>query len=260
MGALLDEMACLTRDFMVLKTAPREGISMLSGVATEKEVMALAERFSSGALVRMLGLIQQTAAGFTRSASRRLDAELCVVNLCQPELVLDAQALNARITDLEDQIRSGSITVKAPQSSQDEPEEEYPPVPDDRDAPPDKDEPAKEAVDEAPIGFWTDISAQVHKELKPPASGFFVPTPNAPVQGNLQGDVLTLVCLNDFTVKVINKPEILDLIARKASAKLGRSIRVRAVDKTTANVKSEQMEQLLQFGRAHSDIIKIKEN
>ena len=32
LGALLDELACLTRDFMVLKTAPQAGISMLSGL------------------------------------------------------------------------------------------------------------------------------------------------------------------------------------------------------------------------------------
>ena len=81
MGALLDEMACLTRDFMILKTAPREGISMLSGVASDDEVKSLAAKFSTGELARMMEIIQQTAAGFTRSTSRRMDAELCVVKL-----------------------------------------------------------------------------------------------------------------------------------------------------------------------------------
>jgi len=57
---------------------------------------------------------------------------------------------------------------------------------------------------------------------------------------------------------VLNKPQILDMIARKASAKLGRPIRVVAVDKTKVNVKSRQMEQLLRFGQEHSDIVKIK--
>ena len=126
MGALLDELACLTRDFMILKTAPREGIGMLSGVASDQEVNELSQRFSGGELVRMLGIIQQTAAGFVRSASRRMDAELCIVNLCQPELTLDAEALNARITRMEEQLKTGAIPVKAQPAYTEEPEEELP--------------------------------------------------------------------------------------------------------------------------------------
>jgi len=259
MGALLDELACLTRDLMVLKTDAAKGVGMLSGVASEKEAMELTARFSSGELVRMLGLIQQTAAGFTRSTSRRLDAELCIVNLCQPELVLDAEALNARLTRIEDQIRTGSITMAAAPAKQEESDDDRPPMPDDDDAPPVSFEAPMEVPADEPIGFWTDVAAQVRKELKPPVTGFFAPTPNAPIKGVLRGDRLELVCANTFTMEIINKPEILELVSRKASAKLGRAVRVAAVDQSGKNVKSEQMEQLLQFGRAHSDIIKIKE-
>ena len=46
----------------------------------------------------------------------------------------------------------------------------------------------------------------------------------------------------------------------KASAKLGRMIRVKAFDKNATNEPNQQMEQLLQFGRTHSDIINIKEH
>ena len=261
MAALLDELACLTRDLMVLKAAPREGISMLSGVASDQEAKALAQRFSNGELVRMLSLIQQTAAGFTRSSSRRMDAELCIVNLCQPELVLDSEALNARITRIEDQLRTGSIAVKvaAPAMAVEE-EEERPPMPDDDDAPPAPEEIPAAVVTEAPLGFWTDMVAQIKRELKPPASGFFASTPNAPVQGVLQGNRLLLVCSNKFTMEVINKPEILELVSRKASAKLGMPVRAVATDRESSNTKTEQMERLLDFGRAHSDIVKIKEN
>ena len=257
MGALLDEMACLTRDFLLLKTAPAESIQMLSGVASDKETAVLAQRFSYGELVRMLDLIRQTAAGFTRSTSRRLDAELCIVNLCQPDLTLDAQSMNARLTRLEDQLRSGTFTVK--QVQQEEPEEEMAPPPDDYDAPPAPEDIPAAAVEEAPLGFWTDVAAQIRKELKPPVSGFFAPTPNAPIQARLQGDQLQLICANTFTMEIINKPEILALVARKASAKLGKPTRVVLIDKSTGKGNSEQMEQLLRFGRAHSDIITIKE-
>ena len=47
-------------------------------------------------------------------------------------------------------------------------------------------------VNEAPIGFWSDIAAEVRKELRPPVSGFFAAAPNAPVKGVLQGNKLVL--------------------------------------------------------------------
>ena len=257
MGALLDELACMTRDLMIIKTAPKEGITLLSGVASDQEVFSLADRFSHGELTRMMGLIQQTVAGFTRSTSRRMDTELCIVSMCQPELELSADAINARLTRLENQIRSGDITVKtAPASVSEQPEEEeLPPPPDDADAP---FEPVQEIKTEAPMGFWTDIAAEVRSELKPPLMGFFATSANAPVRGILQGDKLVLMCDAPFTKEMINKPEILELIGNKASAKLGRKIRVVAEDQTGSSAKNAQMEQLLQFGRDHSDVINIK--
>ena len=142
-------------------------------------------------------------------------------------------------------------------------EGQYAPLPDDMDAPPDPMEPPappQEVQNEAPAGFWTEIASQVRKELRPPASGFFATTENAPIKGVLQGERLLLVCSNQFTMEYINKPEILDLVSRKASAKLGRPVRAVAADRNAGKVKSAQMEQLLNFGRAHSDIVKIKDS
>ena len=47
------------------------------------------------------------------------------------------------------------------------------------------------------------------------------------------------------------------MVARKASVKLGTQVSVAVVDKSAASAKTEQMEQLLQFGRAHSNIVNI---
>lgn len=258
-GALLDELLCLARDLLVLKTAGGSGLAMLSGVATEGEAKDLAKRISAGELVRIMDGIQQTAAGFVRSASRRTDAELCLINLCRPELSLDAQALNARLTRLEDQLRSGQIvmTQAAPQAKE-QPieEEERPPLPDDSEAPPE----VQPAAEEAPIGFWVDVATAVRKELRPPVSGFFAPSPNAPVQGKLKGDEVQVVCANAFTMDMVNKPEVLRLVGQKASAILGRQVRVRVLDRNARPDQNPGMEQLLAFSKAHSDIVKIKDN
>ena len=264
MGALLDELACLTRDLMILRTAPNVGISMLSGVASDGEVKALVSRFSAGELVRMMNLLQQTMQGFTRSASRRMDAELCLINMCQPELELNAESLNARLTRMEERIASGDIpaaTQKKKQSiPQDAEDEERPPLPGDEDAPPVSQENSRPVVNEAPVGFWTDLAASIRKELPPSMMANFSGAPNAMVQGVLQGDTLVLLCCNEFTLNGVNKPEILSLVARKASAKLGKLIRVVAQLPSGQNKGNSRMDQLLDFGRAHANIVKIKEH
>ena len=251
LSAMLDELACLTRDLLVLKTAPGTGISMLSGVASDGEVATLRDRFSSGELVRMMGLLQETMSGFTRASSRRLDAE----------------SLNARLTRLEDQLKTGKFVVSAPVQSAKAPVpedlDEEPPMPGDEDAPPCEDAPAqpeKSAANvQAPAGFWTELMSASRKELKPPVSGFFVAAQNSPLRGALKGDTLELRCLNAFVADTVNKPDILEVVGRKAAALLGRPVRLAVVDITAKPQGNPQMEKLLNFGRAHSDVVKIKE-
>ena len=263
LGAMLDEMACLTRDLLVVKTAGNVGITMLSGVASDQEILSLTKALTSAELVRMMNLIQATLSGFTRSASRRMDAELCIVELCQPELSLDVKALNARLTRLEDQIKTGSF-IAAPAKRKAEPstteenlDDDRPPMPGDEDAPPIADEDTPEP-NEPPIGFWSVLCGAVRKELKPPVSGFFAVTPNAPVQGSLKGDTLELRCGNDFITKMLDRPDILEVVSRKASAILNRPIRTVLVDITAKPIKNPRMDQLMKFGREHADIVTIK--
>ena len=262
LGALLDELACLTRDLLVLKTAPGAGITMLSGVASDQEALALVKRFSSGELVRMMSLLQTTMAGFTRAASRRMDAELCLVELCQLELSLDSQALNARLTRLEEQLKTGAFVPAGTRPAQPVPapeeEEERPPLPDDADAPPVQDEQFPQQMDDTPIGFWSELCGSVRKELKPPITGFFAATPNAPVQGALANGRLELRCANAFTAQMLDRPEVLEVVSRKAGVMLNRPVQAVVVDSSAKPAANPRLAQLVEFGKAHSDIVTIK--
>ena len=262
LAAFLDELICLARDLLVLKTAPDAGLSMLSGVADEQEAMALARAISDGELMRIMNLLQQTLAGFLRSSSRRMDVELCLLNLCQPELSLDAKALNARLTRLEEQIRTGAYVAVQPQVASKETapvEKKEQKLEETGKAP--VETPKVQAVEETamPVGFWTDLVAAVRQELRPPVSGFFASSPNAPVQGRLQGNKLALLCDSDFIVQMLNKPELLQMVGRKAAMILGRNVEVTVVDRSADPGADEKMDKLLAFCKAHSDVIKIKE-
>ncbi|MBR7123220.1 MAG: DNA polymerase III subunit gamma/tau [Oscillospiraceae bacterium] len=256
MGALLDELACLTRDLMILKTAPETGITMLSGVTSDAEARALSQAFSMGELTRMLTVIQNTAFGFLRSTNHRMDAEICLINLCHPELDTDISGLLARITRLEEDISTGDFSVAPVAIDLASKGETVCTVTECAK----QEQVSEEITDEAPIGFWSDLVSAIRPELNQAIRGFFTTTPNAPLRGILAGERLVLACENRFIIDIVNKPEILEIVSRKASAKLQRPIRVVVTDDTGIDEKNEQMEQLLNFGRAHGDIISIKNN
>ena len=184
------------------------------------------------------------------------------------------EALNARISKLEEQLRSGNFTMPTQMAPvpQTRPADVYdddgPPPPGDDEAPPDPDAPMgmpeqrrpEPQKDDTPIGFWVDLAAAMRPELPRSLMGFFSGTENAPVRGLVRGDRLGLICANAFVMQMVDKPEVRELAARKASLMLGRPITVKVVDRTAKPEKSKQMEQLMAFGREHSDIIKIKNN
>lgn len=260
LAALLDELACLARDLLILQTAGGAGMTMLSGVSEGREAVALSKMISGGELMRILSLLQQTLAGFTRSASRRMDAELCILNMCQPELSLDAQSLNARLTRLEEKIATGALipatSAAFPASvTVAKEEEELPPPPDDEDIPPENDPP--QLTEAVPVGFWMDLGASVRQELPPMVGGYLTFTQGCPVQAALQGDRVILRC-SDYVMHTIDKPNVLEVVSRKASARLGRPVRAEVVDISAQPAQNNKMNQLLNFSRAHSDVIKIK--
>ena len=259
-AAMLDELTALSRDLLVLKTAPNSGLTMLSGVTTDREALALVDKFTPAELLRTTTVLQETASGFVKSANRRIDAELCILRLCDPGLDLDARAMNARLSRLEDQIASGQFVQAAPAPAPDE--DDRPPFYDDADAPPffDADAPPVPAMvkpEEAPSGFWPDFVAKVQTELPGRAKGII--TVNGPVSHILEGDWLTLLVPGPFEQKQLDSPNVLEPCTRSASALLGRPIRVRVQlrRKNSTGGGDKAFGALMDFGKEHSDIIKF---
>ena len=261
LSAMLDELASLVRDVLILKTAPEAGITMLSGVAEDGETRALASRISGGELIRMMELLQKTLNLFTRSASRRTDAELCILEMSQPELSQDLSSMNARLTGVEEQLKTGAFVM--PQRAAPAPQEktEAEPEPSDESAVSQPEpEPVREVNEELPMGFWQDLAAAVRKELYPPVSGFFTATPNGPMDVEVSGSVLTLRCQDSFTAEIVGKEDILQVVSRKASVLLGKPVKAKVTDLSKQGRDGAGMSKLMRFGRANPDIVRIKEN
>ena len=265
-GALLGEMCALCRDLLVLHTAPKSGLAMLSGIATEQQALALQDMFSPGELMRVLTETQKTRASFGKNTDVRVAAELLLMQLCEPALRLDAQALNARISRVEEQLASGVLVKAAPQTSGDEYDDDRPPFPDDADdpargqlpeMPPAQPAPAAPKP-ETPAGFWPALSEKLRAELSAKDRGFFAA--NGPLHPVLQGEnTLIMAADNEFVLGMVKKPAIEQLIREKASALLGRPVAVRfALKNQVSNLGKDPMDALVQFGEQHSDIFTIK--
>ena len=132
LGALFDELSALCRDLLVLKAAPKSGISMLSGIADEAQAVELEKCLTPAELLRDLSLVQAAKGAVGKNADARVAAELCLMQLCEPALKLDLSSLGARVSKLESRLASGDFApARAAAKAEPQPESE-----DDDDRPP----------------------------------------------------------------------------------------------------------------------------
>ena len=260
MGALLGELSSLVRDLLIRKTAPEGGQGLLTGGYEEKTLRALAEGFTAAELVQMMGILQKAQADLYRSSSRRLDAELCLIRLCDRHLAEDVEGLTARISRLEEQLARGVPAAPAAQPAQPvrEPEppapvseeppppwEEEPPPLVDQDLPPWDVEPAPPAapVRPAPPKPQPQPSPAPAQSSPPPAqgnswSGFLAGLKDLPpmaqsflrkpdtVTGVFDETSLTLWVDSDLTKGVLSRGDTLKRLEQAAEGYTGQPHRV----------------------------------
>ena len=251
LGALTDELVSLCRDLLILKTAPRTGASMLTGVCGEAELRGLLDRFTAPELLRHTRLLQDTASGFNKSANRRVDVELCLLRMCDPGLDLDVQSVNARLSRVETALASGLVPA-APAPA---PAEEAEPEPPAQTAPAPEPAPVSE---ELPVSFWADLVDAIRK-WKPSMGSYINTNNNGMVTPALRGELLELTASSDFVRGCIDTQELRDFAAQKASALLHRPVRVRVSLRGAERGREDPMDKLIQVGESHPEIFHIIE-
>ena len=113
-GSVLGELSALTRDLLLRKTAPQGGAALLTGGYDEATMRALGEQFSAQRLLQTLTLLQAACADLPRSSSRRTDAELCLIRLCDESLDQSLSGLAARVARLEERLAQGGAAPAVP--------------------------------------------------------------------------------------------------------------------------------------------------
>ena len=298
-GTTLGELSALARDLLLRKTAPQGGASLMAGGYDEATLRRLGEKLSAQRLLQMLTQLQATGADLPRSANRRTDAELCLIRLSDEGLDESFAGLSARIARLEERITQGvpATPVSAPPAKhepavpartekpappEDAPpwEEERPPLPEE---PPEEGEyifdapetapelpkaepkPAPAAAPAAQSGgdsaFWPSFAAGLKGKV-PPTVMPYLNNP-AKVTGVWKNGMLTLWVDSEFTRSMLNKPAVLEKLARAAADTFGGQARVSVVTGTPPPAEpaapalapeKDPLDDLLSFGGQFDNI------
>ena len=274
LGALFDELSALCRDLLVLKAAPKSGISMLSGIADEAQAVELEKCLTPAELLRDLSLVQAAKGAVGKNADARVAAELCLMQLCEPALKLDLSSLGARVSKLESRLASGDFApARAAAKAEPQPEadddDDRPPFPDDADDPlaglaPPPSQPQSPADSAPQTGAqaeldrrWPELAASMREDLGVRERGFFAP--GGPVRAVLKGDTLILTAQTQFVLDIIKNPRVQQLAAQKASAFFGRPMQAQFALAGQADASGKDpMDALIARGKEHSDIMTIR--
>lgn len=269
-ATLLGELSGLLRDLLMCAVAPKGGRALRSGNYDDALLDSFRTAFSKAELIAHIGCIQAALAEM-RAGQARMICELCLITLCEPGLSDTLPMLRARVETLERQLRQGvpaaaaqvpvlaadaearSIPVEAaPEPTLQAELREAEPVPPpatpmaEEKAPP---SPAPAQTAPEPGDFWQRVRAQTAAQL--PAGISLILEDPSQAMGRLVGDTLRLSVDNPFAKNMLDRPDVTGLLAKNASAMLGRSVRVEVAEEelTSAVSEGERDRKLAELGR-----------
>lgn len=90
-GALLGELGALIRDLLIMKIAPKNGSSLLSGVYNNEILRKHSKNVSPELLLSCMNTINSALIDMGKSSDRKLTAELCIISMSAPNLAITPQ-------------------------------------------------------------------------------------------------------------------------------------------------------------------------
>lgn len=294
-GSLLNELSSLTRDLLIRKTAPRGGAGLLNGGYDAATLRGLDEGFTAPRLSQILGKLQSVGADLGRSANRRVDAELCLIRLCDETLDDSPVGLNARLARMEEQLAAGmpvarvskdtSVPTEAPEDADMPPWDMEPPLLPEgtvklgegsqifsevyqaetkTSEPVEAEQPTREETSRVGAfvvsDFWPELVSALKGKV-PMGEYSFLSNP-AMVKGSKEDSVLTVWAQSDFVKDMIDKPGVMALVEKVVSDLSGETCRVIVKvgvppmpAEATESEKHDKLDDLLALGQQFGDII-----
>lgn len=233
LGSVLDQLLGLIRDMLLVQTSRKDVSALLSPAYSTKTVYDLCKGVPASRLIAYTGILQEALVRMPHAANRRIEAELCVVRMCQLTAE-DYDTLSGRIDALEEKLAHG-VPVAAVQEDNN--------FPSDADAPPsDEDEeyipPQNKTKPKPPeklecSGQWNDIMLAARKQLKP-----MVFAQLAFAKGVLYGNDLLVVCDDAFTCDLCSQSDVKQVLAQAAQTVTGKTYRVKVMEESKISTLS----------------------
>ena len=275
-ASLLTELSALLRDILMIHAAPKAALELISGGYDAAALRDFAARMTTEELLSAMSTLQTHMAALKDVKNPKTAAELCLVSLCDDTAGDSVPALKARVSRLEEQMKTGvpARYVRAADEVPDEgvPDEDEPApagdaetrysAPDggEHNAEPQADEPAglpaavpDDEADESAEAetlrkesvSWTDVLNAAAPSL-PPDSRLLM-ADERKVWAHFEGDVLRLEAEPGFVYGRLSRQPIIQKIAEAASGIAGREIRVLVSElrRTDGGVRS--LDDLKQF-------------
>lgn len=115
MERLLTELTSHFRNLMVSK-AVKDFENMIICSQGEIDIIRQqSEKTTLATIMSCIDILTASASSMKQGANRRTSAELCIIRLCTPALDSDMNAILRRLSELENAVNSGSITVNVEQ-------------------------------------------------------------------------------------------------------------------------------------------------
>ena len=284
-SVLLTELTGLLRDTLMLKVAPRGGMSLISGGYDSEMLLALGKRMTREELLSAMETLQNALGAMRQSTDPRTTAELCLVSLCDNTLGESVGELRARVSRLEEQLRAGFVPTAAPRQTAEEeelpppPEEEYPepaeewspeperrpgplPVPERSAEPEPMPAPTPESRSEpepVPAPEPAPAVQELSREELYAALRTALPRELATSLGDdrsllarLEGGVLHMEAAPGFLYGRLKRPELLNKLAEAAAAQVGHEVRVETAELSeTPSAPKRSLDELKAFKEVH---------
>ena len=111
---LLEELAGLLRDILLMQAAPHTCDQLLSGNYDDASLSRFTGTMTPAEVLSALETVQDAQEQMGRSRNLRMTVELCLISLCDPSLSDSTASLRARISRLEQQVANGVPVQAAP--------------------------------------------------------------------------------------------------------------------------------------------------
>lgn len=255
LGAVLNQLLSLIRDMLLVQTSNSDVSQLLSPAYPPRTVQELVKGVPSTRLIAYTRMLQEAMAHMPYAANRRIEAELCMVRLCQIGQE-DFETLTGRIDALEEEIQT-----KINQAVQSLPRTAAPAAASAEDAPPPIDDSDAPPPSEEDMPPWEESQAPKRKRAtKPKQPPELTSTPKwdeilsklkgkIPMgtfaqmtftKGVINGKDLLVVCDDPFTCDLCSSKAVKDAVAAAAQLVTGKSFQIKVIEESRVSALSTQ--------------------